>query len=1012
MYRKTSLVWLSILLLLTASSLFAGTTGKITGKILDKETNEPLPSVNVVIQGSSLGAATDINGEFFILNVPAGTYSLRAEMIGYKPMIVQGVRVKVDLTTRQNFNLEPTVLDMGETVTVTAERPLIQKDLTASRTTTTSAEIARAPVEDVQAVVALVAGTVGGNFRGGRGSETVYTLEGASVVDPMGGNFNSDVPLLSLEEMSVETSGFSAEYGNVQSGLVSMVMKEGGPTYTGVVRYKTNDFGSNSINKQLGNKWVTLIDERDNKSKTDTHYYPENLQNVEASFGGPIPFVKKLGIPGRANFFVAGEMFRSHHSVNNNVWRPFDYKRSISGKLTYSPSPNYKIAFTGLKTWRDFDWYIHDWKNTTYESHLEEDLNHDGDMTDAFSMLDHLPKEKRDTEQFTLNWTHTISARTYYEIKLSRFSYERFYNIDEKINEDTDGDGVFDVVVNGIDVDGDGDKRNEDLNGNGVWDWTVNGPDTDLFEDFNDNDYVDASENGPRDQWISWGEIPFGRERDTNEFYMYGRNEQLSYYRLRWYERVQHVYGAKFNVVSQIHPRHQFKAGATLDYMDIFSHNVDLASGGNVYGENFNVFPYQWAAYVEDKMEYEGMILNVGFRYDSFNANYDNYPENPEDPVPDDVRSTGGIIKNPTTVPAKSSLSPRIGVAFPITERDLLHFNYGRYFQQPPLNLAFRNVTFDLSGAFPLIGNPNIDPERTTSYEFGLKHQFGENLVLNLVGYYKDITGLTDTKRIYYSIADWYGLYVNQDYGSVRGFEINLYKRPTRSDFLSGSLNYTYGVAKGKSSSTRQSYDFAWAGDIIPTTDSYLDWDLRHNLKLNLDFRIPRGTHWLGTKVFDDMGINVINYLRSGFPYSPPKRSKEPLINTERMPGAWTINLTWDKRFKFGSNYYLTFFVWINNLLDWRVIDQAALQFGLRDEEWYHTYKTTQEAYDEGTMDRETYMSLMDQQDPGDYDNDGELNEPDGEIDYNKKYPEMGSKLDPRVYDAGRTIRFGVSFQF
>ncbi|MBN1997128.1 hypothetical protein JW935_06220, partial [candidate division KSB1 bacterium] len=138
----------------------------------------------------------------------------------------------------------------------------------------------------------------------------------------------------------------------------------------------------------------------------------------------------------------------------------------------------------------------------------------------------------------------------------------------------------------------------------------------------------------------------------------------------------------------------------------------------------------------------------------------------------------------------------------------------------------------------------------------------------------------------------------------------------------------------------------------------------------------------------------------------------EPLINTERMPGAWNIDLTWDKRFKFGSHYYLTFFVWVNNLLNWRIIDQAALQFGLRDEEWYHTYKTTQEAYDNGTMDRETYMSLMDQYDPNDVDGDGELNEADGEVDYNKKYPEMGSKLDPRVYDAGRSIRFGLSFQF
>jgi outer membrane receptor protein involved in Fe transport len=1006
MVRKK--VILVLLAFMVPSIVLSSTTGKIAGKIVDKSTRETLPAVNVFVVGSAMGTVTDLNGEFFILNMPAGTYTLRAEMLGYKAMVIEDVRVQVDLTTTLDFKLEPTVLETGESVTIIAERPLIQKDLTASRTIATSEEIARAPVEDVTQVVALVAGTVGGNFRGGRSSEAVYTLEGSVVVDPMTGQFRSDVPLVSLEEMSVETSGFSAEYGNVQSGLVSMVIKEGGPTYSGIVRYKTNDFGSYDINKKFGESWETLKDMRDNNMVTEKFYYPENLQNVEASFGGPIPLVKRLGLPGRASFFVAGEQYRSYH---NDLWYPFDKKRSVNGKITYSPSPNYKIAFTGLHTWRNSHLYSHAWKNTTYESiagtdNTPADLNHDGDTTDAFNMLDAYPKYQWDTDQFTLTWTHTLSSRTFYEVKLSRFMYKRHYNVDEKINEDTDGDGHLDLVANGTDIDGDGDNRAEDLNGNSVWDWNVYGRDTDLFTDDNDNGYIDASEKNARSQWISWATIPFGNYRDTNEFYVYGQDENLSYYRLRWNNDSKFVYGFKVNAVSQVHSRHQVKSGVSFDYMDIFSHNVDLASGGNVYGENFEVFPNQWAGYIEDKMEYEGMILNLGLRYDEFNPNFDNYPADVEHPVPDSLLSTGGVILNPVSVPAKRAWSPRLGVAFPITERDLLHFNYGRYFQQPVLQYAFTNLTYDLSGAFPLIGNPNIEPERTTAYEFGIKHQFGESFVLNAVGFYKDITGLTDTRRVYYTIADWFGLYVNQDYGSVRGFEINLYKRPTRSDFLSGTVNYTYSVAKGKSSSTRQSYDFAWSGDVIPTTDSYLDWDIRHNLKVNLDFRIPRGTNWLGTKIFDDAGINLVNYLSSGRPYSPPKRSKEPLINTERMPGSWTINLTLDKRVKLGQHYYASFFMWINNLLNWRNFDS------LIDEEWYYTYKSAQKAYDDGNMTRQAYMALMDQQDPLDKNHNGVLAEADGEVDLNKKYPEMGSKLDPSVYDPGRNVRFGVSFEF
>lgn len=1005
--RRITLLF-SLLVLLIPSFLSAGTTGKIMGKVLDAETKDPLPSVNVIVVGTTMGAATDLNGEYFILNVPAGSYSLRADMMGYKSMLQTDVRVKVDLTTTVDFFLETTVLDVGETVTVTAERPLIQKDLTGSRTIATGEEMVSAPVEDVNEVVGLTAGVSGQHFRGGRTGEVRYTLEGISLVDPMDGSFDSDIPLLSLEEMSVETGGMSAEYGNVQSGMVNMVMKEGGPRYTGTIRYKTNNLGSGAINEKLGNHYITLLDKRDNKMQTGEVRKPERLQNVEFALGGPEPIgTHLLKLPGRTNFFVAGESYYSHGrfpGVN-------DKKASVNGKLTYRPNPNYSIAITGLRTWRTYRGYSHLFKNTTFETVEGQDLNHDGDMTDAFSMLDHLATRWYDTHQFALTWTHTLSPRTFYELKLSQYYNGYHLNVDEKINEDTDGDGHLDLFINGVDVDGDGDNRHEDINGNDKWDWKVYGPDTDLFRDENENDFVDASEKGPRSTWMPWEDLPFGRYRDTNDFYLYGQNQNLSYPRYRWQTNKRTITTAKLNLISQVHPRHQIKTGFQFDYMVISSHLVDLASGGNVYGENFSVFPNQGAVYVEDKMEYEGMILNLGMRYDYFDANFDNYPADVTNPVPDSVKTVGGIINNPITVPIKDSWSPRLGVAFPITEKDLLHFSYGKYFQQPNLQYAFRNVNFDLSGAFGLMGNANIDPERTTAYEIGVKHQFSDNLMISAVGYYKDITGLTDVQRTYYTLADWYGLYINTDYGNIRGFEINLYKRPSVSDFLAGSLNYTYSVAKGKSSSSRQNYDMVWAGDIIPTTESYLDWDQRHVINANLNFRVPARRHWLGTSVFDDAGLNLIYKFGSGYPYSPPKRSKEPEINTERLPYTMTLDLTFDKRFHLGGRTYLTFFVWVNNLLDRiNVLKNAFDLYG--DVNWYDNYAKVQKRYDDGEMSREDYMSLMDVQDPLDRDGDGNYEEGDGEVDLNKKYPEMTSKLDPRVHGARRTIRLGVSLQF
>ncbi|MBN1349781.1 TonB-dependent receptor [candidate division KSB1 bacterium] len=1038
--------------------VFSGTTGKISGKVIDKQTGDPLPAVNVVIDGTLMGAATDINGEYFILNVPVGTYKVRARMVGYKDVLAQNVRVKVDLTTRQDFELVLTVLE-GEEVTIVAERPLIPKDLTSTRSITTGAEMVAAPLEDITDAVGLTAGVSGGNFRGGREGEAVYMLDGVALVDPMSGDFESDVPIMALEEMSVETGGFSAEYGNVQSGVVNMVLKEGGTDYSGSLRYKTNDFGDDDFNRNFIGDYTTLLDKKDNKAQTASIKNPEQLKNLEYSFGGPEPITKYLlkGVPGTANFFISGELYDSQGQFPGLE----DKKGSVTGKLTYKPNASMKLAFTGLKTWRERGFYDHEWKNTTYESMIDStnertvgkdlngdgviggwipgmDLNHDGDIGDAFSMLDHLPNREYNTEELSLNWTHQLSAKTFYEVKLSRYLTKFHYNIDENINEDTDGDGHLDLYLfedatrdgrldpgeswqdlnkNGIfdagkvDIDGDGDKRHEDVNGNLLWDWKIDNGKTDLFRDDNDNGYIDASEIRPRSEWKEWEDLPFGRTRDTNDFYLYGYNENLSYHRSRWWNDYKYTYDSHISITSQITTRQQIKAGIQFKYMEIMQHEVDLASGGNVYGENFTVFPNEGAIYINDKMEYQGMIINLGFRYDYFDANYDYYPSDVTNPVPDSVISSGGIIQNPTKVAVKSNWSPRFGVAYPITENDLLHFNYGKYFQRPILRHAFRNLNFDLSGAFPLIGNANIEPERTTAYEIGVKHTFTTDILLTATGFYKDITGLVDTKKILYTIVDWYGLYVNGDYGSVRGFELSLEKRRTPNSYISGLLNYTFSVAKGKSSSPRQNYEYAWSGDIQPTLENYLDWDERHVVKANIDLRIPEKRNLFGSPILNGLGANVVFNFGSGKPYSPPQRNKTPEINTERLPYTMRTDLTLDKPFTITKDIRLTFFLWINNLFNRKNIDMT--NFGLfGDENWYHNYSQIQEKYDNGDMSEDDYISLMDQLDPWDFDGDGIIEEADGKVDDNKKYPEMGSKLDPRVYDIFRTVRLGVSLQF
>ena len=148
---KLYVIW-GIMLLLPAL-LFAGTKGKITGVVVDKATGEPLPGVNVIVEGTFLGASTDIDGVYFIVNVPPGTYNLEVSYVGYQPVKLQDVRIQADLTTRSDFELQQVAIELGEEILVIAQRPLIQKDLTASRTIMSYQEIQAIPFENVEDIV-------------------------------------------------------------------------------------------------------------------------------------------------------------------------------------------------------------------------------------------------------------------------------------------------------------------------------------------------------------------------------------------------------------------------------------------------------------------------------------------------------------------------------------------------------------------------------------------------------------------------------------------------------------------------------------------------------------------------------------------------------------------------------------------------------------------------------------------------------------------------------------------
>ena len=273
--KSTNISFFAIFLLvcIVANPLFASGKGKIVGVITDEKTNAPLPGTNILVLNTPWGTAADADGYYILLDLPVGVYDLKTQMIGYAPVIIKGVLVQSDLTTTQNMSMNAAVLETEEVI-VEATRPLVQLDQTSSRRSLKSEELRYMAVSSLEEAVAQTAGGVedaGGNLhiRGGRSSEIVYLFDGIPLNDPLTGNPNdSDIPLFGVEETSIITGGFGADYGNAQSGIINVTSRSGRNVFSGDVRLTSSNGISNAF----------------------TDEDPQNYKGVEYALSGP--FVK------------------------------------------------------------------------------------------------------------------------------------------------------------------------------------------------------------------------------------------------------------------------------------------------------------------------------------------------------------------------------------------------------------------------------------------------------------------------------------------------------------------------------------------------------------------------------------------------------------------------------------------------------------------------------------------------------------------------------------------------
>ena len=1003
-----------LILLFFSSASWAGTTGKIAGVVTDTETGEALPGVAVQILGTTIGAATNISGEYFIINVPPGRYTIKASLVGYTPVEVKDVKVSLDLTTTVHFNLTTQTIDMG-TITVEAERPIVEVDMTTSRTYFEAHDFVNVPVSTIQAAVSLAAGSVQGSFRGGRRGEgeTIYLVDGVSLANPLGDSHSgqmpgqgsddglaTNLPREAVQEAEVLTGGFTAEYPSVQSAIINIVTKEGGSEYHGKFKASASPevlFGGPGIFDDEGmlhdiakgyeiheyldslgspvRESLDVLHENDGR----TSYY--DTRRYEFSLGGPIP-IDKMEIPGKASFYLSGDV---HSFGSENLpyepnsyafYRNFEDIWSVRGKVTWDPAADKKFVFTFLKSEQDPNRWSHQWTprvtsavfatdtvvagaDTSYvRRYVEGDRYltwnagtssfdtvyvpwiYNANGTDSVravnrSMLENIPHYEMWSHEVSLSFTHSISPKTFYTLQASRFKTA------QKLRSYDPYDGhplTYDEMAQ---------ERFDPL-----------------VKQYNNYWYINPN-------YIS-------RQRQDDE---------------------QIVFTLKGDLTSQIDIRNLVKAGFEFKSYDLLLDYVSRASGGNNYRSQFDVKPIGFGCYAQDKIETKGMIFSFGARFDYFDPKTW-VPYDPSDALKQEYndKETGAVFdpkerfKNPVRAEKKYQVSPRVGVSFPITEKDVLRFSYGHYFQMPILDDLYNNHAYDLSGAHKYIGNPDLDEQKTVAYEAGLDHGFSDYLRLSVTGFYKDISGLVNFYWVKNpEVGTFFNRYTNTDYARVKGFEVSLMQRPWRG--VSGQIAYTYQMATGKSSTTNSGFLDHYYGRKPRTEDWNLDWDQRHTVNAVVSYEIPEdwGPESFGAHLLGDWYTSVIFNYGSGIPYSSgtnPPTPELPPINDKRYPSSYNIDARLEKGFSLFGNLSTSFFVEVYNLTNAKNLKD------IKDITRYVDSKDLDDFADpNGTAEQQEAWSRY-------------VRDHGGEINANGQFDDPSTWSDPRRFILGMQVEF------
>ena len=914
--------------------------GLIHGRVTDAVTDRPLHRADLLVPGTTLGTFAMEDGEFRLL-LPPGVYSLRVSFLGYAPVLEDGIHVAPGGDVELNFALELGEAFELEPVTVTTDPKRQEVADTKAVRTTSQEDLKNFAVDNMLEAIGLETGILVMNgeihVRGGRDTEVSYTSDDVPIDNPLGGSIS--VANVAIANVQTVVGGMDAEYGNAQSAVINVTTREGGARFDGSVRYWTDDYG-----------------------RPDKTY--SNFDRLALGLGGP------LG-DGDFRWFLAGEISgedgqfltadrRRQWSAFNDFLRFSERSSSqlqLTGKLTWRARPGLKFSAEGnLNVLRD-DPYVHNWNQKGYVNriHVFERLELSGesdDQGDHFYYVPrgtqpvyhgpwyesfYLPNRARQAQGLPNGFTKVLVKFTpagaldpVYQVVDAFRARSARSGIEMLVLTEELFDGYMDTLSRWSYVRNDSSQTFHNSaertpvtrnSSNALKLLAIHNLSEDVFYklaltrlDFRRHSAVDGKRP---DQYDTAGHpatlLNGATQRNVapEAYYTDPDNPFLAtaYDFPQYFDQRARSWILKFDLTSRRWARHRIKTGFLLQYNDMENTQItspgltrpliDDTSGrslGRAQGlsaNEFHNYAPRTAFYLQDRWEHRGMVVNAGLRYDLFS---------PGSGVEILLRAPG---VDPTITRYKQVMSPRLGLAFPITERDVFHFHYGRSFQAPGNEMLFQ--TQDPNSGENFLGNPDLEPAITVSYQAGVRHQFTRHLSGEFAIFYKDIYNLiTSTTAIDTVSASEFGRYINRAYATARGLEVSFNRR--FADGYAGQISYTLSYADGVASDAEYGAQGAAGLTHLPTGELPLRWDQRHMLSGRL--RLMDGGNW---------GGSLIYALGSGLPWTPAfrnQRRQDPeLENSRRHPVTHSFSLQAEKYFDLWGRQ-LTLFFDGRNLLD------------------------------------------------------------------------------------------------